>query len=140
VNRSPDTHHGRQRRCAGGRRGYEYANIISSQGQVWEVADGCDVQIQYLFSAPITFSGSGKLAAGERVRIMTETAGPEQSTVSFLPVRHEELKESLVPADVRNTPRYKDFLLSVKTGYFFEHFRLVEDAAGSAGEAPVGSN
>ena len=49
--------------------------------------------------------------------------------VNFLPVRYDELHDSLVSADVRDTPRYKKYMLSVKTGYFYEHFRLVEDVA-----------
>jgi hypothetical protein len=98
------------------------------KGQIWEVADGCDAQIEYLFSAPITLSGSGRLTAGERVCIVTETIDAQQ-IVSFLPVRYVELHESLVPAEVRNTPRYKAYTLSVKTEYFHEHFRLVEDVA-----------
>jgi hypothetical protein len=98
-------------------------------GQIWEVTDGCDAQIHYLFTAPITFSGSCRLPAGERVCIMTETADPQQIVVSFLPVRYDELHESLVPPDIRDTPRYKKYTLSVKTGYFYEHFRLIEVVA-----------
>ncbi len=98
-------------------------------GQIWEVTDGCDAQIQYLFTAPITFSGCGRLTAGERVRIMTGTTEPQPTFVSFLPVRYDELHDSLVPSDIRDTPRYKKYTLSVKTGYFFEHFRLIEDVA-----------
>jgi hypothetical protein len=98
------------------------------KGQIWEVADGCDTQVEYLFSAPITLSGSGRLTAGERVCIVTETVDA-QKIVSFLPVRYDELHESLVPSDVRNTPRYKAYTLSVKTEHFYEHFRLVEDVA-----------
>lgn len=98
-------------------------------GQIWEVTDGCDTQIQYLFTAPITFSGSGRLAAGERVCIMTGTTDPQPIVVSFLPVRYDELHESLVPPEIRDTPRYKKYLLSVTTAYFHEHFRLIEDVA-----------
>ena len=98
-------------------------------GQVWEVIDGCDAQIQYLFTAPITFSGSGRLTAGERVCIMTGTTDPQPMVVSFLPVRYDELHESLVPPDIRETPRYKKYTLSVRTGYFYEHFRLIGDVA-----------
>ena len=97
------------------------------KGQIWEVTDGCDAQIQYLFTAPITFSGSGRLTAGERVCIITETTD-SQPIVSFLPVRYDELHESLVPPDIRDTPRYKKYTLSVKAEDFHEHFRLVEDA------------
>ena len=98
-------------------------------GQIWEVTEGCDVQIQYLFTAPITFSGSGRLAAGERVRVMTGTTEPQPAFVSFLPIHYDELHDRLVPPDVRNTPRYKQYTLSVETGYFNEHFRLIEDVA-----------
>ena len=99
------------------------------EGQVWEVTDGCDAQIQYLFTAPITFSGSCRLAAGERVCIMAGTTDPQPTVVSFLPVRYDELHDSLVPPDIRDTPRYKKYILSVTTGYFHEHFTLIEDVA-----------
>jgi len=98
-------------------------------GQIWEVIDACDAQIQYLFSAPITFSGSGRLNAGERVCILTETTDLPPTVVSFLPVRYDELHDSLVPADIRDTPRYKKYMLLVNTEYFHEHFRLIEDVA-----------
>jgi hypothetical protein len=91
--------------------------------QIWEVVDGCDAQIQYLFTAPITFSGSGRLAAGERIRVLS--IGPQPATVSFLPVQYDELHDRLVPADIRNTPRYKKYVLSVDATYFQKHFRPV---------------
>ncbi len=99
---------------------------LPRSGQIWEVTDGCDAQIQYLFTAPITFSGAGRLTAGERVRIMTGAADPQPEVVRFLPVRYQELHDSLVPPDIRATPRYKEYELSVKTEYFHEHFRLIE--------------
>ncbi len=102
---------------------------VLRRGQIWEVTDGCDAQIQYLFSAPITLSGSGRLTAGERICITTETTAPQPIAVSFLPVRYDELHDSLVPPDIRDTPRYKAYRLSVMTGYFHEHFRLIEDVA-----------
>ena len=95
--------------------------------QIWEVVCGCDVHIQYLFTAPITFSGSARLAVGERVCIMTETTDTQPIVVRFMPVRYKELHDSLVPLDIRDTPRYKEYMLSVKTGCFYEHFRLVGD-------------
>ena len=95
------------------------------KGQIWEVIDGCDAHIQYLFTAPITLSGSIKLAAGEQVWVTTEATDPQSVEVSFRPVRYKELHDSLVPADVRETPRYKEYLLSVEAGYFCEHFRFV---------------
>lgn len=104
-------------------------SLFPRKGQIWEVIDGCDADIQYLFTAPITFSGSAKLAAGEQVCVMTETADPQPAIVSFLPVRYDELHDSLVPPDIRITPRYKKYMLSVKMGYFCEHFRLIRDVA-----------
>jgi hypothetical protein len=98
-------------------------------GQIWEVTDGCDAQIQFLFTAPITFSGSCRLKAGERVCIAPETTDPQPSVVSFLPVRYAELHDRLVPLDIRETPRYKKFLLSVEIGCFHEHFRLLDHLA-----------
>ena len=98
-------------------------------GQIWEVTDGCDAQIHYLFTAPITFNGSCRLTAGERVCIMTGTTDPQPMVVSFLPVRYDALHDSLVPPDIRDTPRYKKYTLSVMTGYFHEHFRFIEDVA-----------
>lgn len=99
------------------------------KGQIWEVIDLCDAQIQYFFTAPITFSGSGRLIAGERVCISTEIAHPQPTVVSFLPNRYDELHDSLVPPDIRDTPRYKAYILSVDAGYFHEHFRLIRDVA-----------
>jgi hypothetical protein len=98
-------------------------------GQIWEVTDGCDAHVQFLFTAPITFSGSCQLAAGEQVRIIAGTADPQPMNVNFLPVRYEELHHSLVPLDIRNTPRYKEYILSVKSAYFYQHFRLITGLA-----------
>ena len=65
--------------------------------------------------------------AGERVCIVTETTDPQPIMVGFLPVRYDELHDSLVPPDIRDTPRYKAYMLSVMTGYFHEHFKLIDD-------------
>ena len=96
-----------------------------SKGQIWEVIDGCDVEIQYLFTAPIIFNGAGRLNAGEQVMVVTETTDTPPVVVSFLPVRYDDLHDRLVPLDIRNTPRYKKYLLSVKTEYFCEHFKFI---------------
>ncbi len=98
-------------------------------GQIWEVTDDCDAQIQYLFTAPITFSGSGRLNCRRASSRHDRTTEPQPTVVSFLPVRYDELHDSLVPPDIRDTPRYKKYRLSVKAEYFHEHFRLIEDAS-----------
>jgi hypothetical protein len=102
---------------------------VPREGQIWEVTDGCDAQTQYLFTAPITFSGSCRLTAGERISITPTTTDRQPMVVSFLPVRYDELHDRLVPPDIRDTPRYKKYTLSVNIDYFHEHFRLVEDVA-----------
>jgi hypothetical protein len=95
-------------------------------GQLWEATDDCDVQIQYLFTAPITFSGAGRLTRGEQVSIAAETSHPQPLVVTFQPVRYAELHDSLVPLEIRQTPRYKRYLLSLQTDYFHQHFKRVE--------------
>ena len=105
---------------------------IPGEGEIWEVANDCDVHIQYLFSAPITFSGAGRLATGERVRLLPANTSPLPAIVSFIPVRYEELHNRLVPLDMRETPRYKKYVLSLKVEDFQKRFRLVDGVAKSA--------
>lgn len=105
------------------------ATLIPQQGQIWKVVAGCEVQIQYLFTAPITFSGTGKFSAGERVRVVADAGSTLPAVVYFLPVRYAELHDQLVPQDIRDTPRYKEYLLSVAAEYFQEHFRFIKNSA-----------
>lgn len=81
--------------------------------------------------------GRARLQQGERVRILTPD-DPKPIQVTFQPVRYHELHESIVPHDIRNTPGYQHYVLSLRTaytvcclreetGYFHELFRLVED-------------
>ena len=95
-------------------------------GQIWEAVNDCEAHIQYLFTAPITFSGVSLLTTGERIRITTEPTD-SQPKVSFQPVRYAELHDRLVPRDIRETPRYKEYLLSLKTEDFHAHFKLIAD-------------
>lgn len=44
-------------------------------------------------------------------------------------MRYDELHDSLVPPDMRNTPRYKEYMLSLNTASFYEHFKLIKDLA-----------
>jgi hypothetical protein len=97
------------------------------QGQIWELTDTCDAHIQYLFTAPITFSGTVNLTAGEQVSITADATAPQSAVVNFQPVRYAELHDRLVPADIRNTPRYLKYLLSVPAEYFRAHFKLIKD-------------
>jgi len=103
--------------------------LFPRKGQIWEATNECGVQIQYLFSAPITFTGAGTLPAGERVSIITAVTEPHPLFVSFEPVQYQPLHERFVPADIRDTPRFKRYRLSVKTEDFHQYFKLIEDAA-----------
>ena len=105
------------------------ATTFPRRGQIWEATHIAEAHIQYLFSAPITFSGDGSLAAGERVRIINEDSETLAVAVRFVPLRYDDLHESFVPRDVRDTPRYKAYMLSVNAEYFHGHFKLVEDPA-----------
>lgn len=100
---------------------------LPRRGQIWEATHDFEAEIQYLFNAPITFSGIGRLAAGERVCIVTEDPDSQPLVVNFLPIRYNELHDDLVPPDIRNTPRYQKYTLSLKTEQFQEHFKLIED-------------
>lgn len=102
--------------------------VFPRDGQIWEVVDECDAHVFYIFAAPASSGGRGSLSTGERVRIMG-IPDPQPIRVSFLPVRYDELHDNLVPREVRRTPRYTNYALSVKTEYFNKHFRLVEDVA-----------
>ncbi|MBI4529254.1 MAG: hypothetical protein HY695_36105 [Deltaproteobacteria bacterium] len=72
--------------------------VFPRGGQVWEVVDECDVQVDYIFAAPAGCGGNGGLRKGERVRIMTGGTDPEPLIVFFLPVRYDDLHDTLVPA------------------------------------------
>ena len=96
-------------------------------GQVWEALDDCDVQVEYIFAAPGGGGGEGRLAKGERVRIMEGGVDAAPIVVCFLPLRYDALHERHVPEDVRGSPRYTNYSLAVTTAYFNAHFAPVGD-------------
>jgi len=101
--------------------------VFPRAGQLWEAIAECDVRVHYIFATAASSSGAGKLASGERVRILKGRNEPKPIHVSFLPVRHVDLLASLVPEDVRREPLYTGYVLSVKTAYFNKYFGLIED-------------
>ena len=101
--------------------------IFPKEGQVWEAVSECEVDFEVFFCAPGGGpAGTFRLAGGERVRIgsLTNTEG---LFVHFVPLRYEQLQDVIVAPQVRANPRYSDYALGAKTGYFNAHFRLVED-------------
>ncbi|MGA3285286.1 MAG: hypothetical protein ABSD57_12625 [Verrucomicrobiota bacterium] len=103
--------------------------VFPRAGQLWEVISECDVLVHYVFATAASSSGAGKLASGERVRILKTRNEPKPILVSFLPVRYDDLHVGFVPEDVRHEPLYTGYVLSVKTAYFNQHFKLIEDVA-----------
>jgi hypothetical protein len=103
--------------------------IFPRIGQILESISECDVIVRYVFAAPASQSGSGRLAIGERVRIGAGGREPKPIFVNFQPLRYDDLHASLVPAEVRSEVVYTSYVLSTKTVYFNEHFRLIEDVA-----------
>jgi hypothetical protein len=88
----------------------------------------------------VVFPGIGQLREGERVRILSLDDADKPLQIGFQPVRCQDLEANIVPEEVRNTPGYIDYELSLKTAktaadfakdecptYFNEAFRLVED-------------
>ena len=101
--------------------------IFPREGQLWEAVSDCEVDFEVFFAAPGGGpSGTANLPKGERVRIGRQT-NSDALLVQFVPLRYEELQDAIVAPHVRANPRYSDYALYAKTGYFNEHFRLVKD-------------
>jgi len=120
-------------------------------GQVWETIRECEVPFQVRFSIQASAwlfkpggpakevqallpGGKARLAAGERVRIESVDDPERPLYVTFVPVRYEELYESIVPVEHRRPSSH--YVLALRTAYtpycvreerafFTELFRLV---------------
>ncbi len=136
--------------------------VFPRVGQVWETIRDCEVPFQVWFSItatnvwlPKTTSllsglptpptkevqallpgGKARLAQGERVRIRSVDDPGRPLQVTFVPLRYDELYETIVPADQRRSSSH--YVLVLRTAYtpccsreekvyFNELFRLVED-------------
>jgi hypothetical protein len=129
--------------------------VLPIEGQIWEAVRDCEVPLRASISrAPISainFAGlspaginlllgsaTARLCSGERVRIVE--SGPKPVTVRFVPVRYEQLHDSLVPLQLRHAPGYSGYTLQLKLArtvsdsckvgslsltFFSEAFRLV---------------
>ena len=130
-------------------------------GQVWEAVRDCEVWFRVLFSITATPNvwlpkaaaavclptpmskeflvpgGKARLQQGERVRIRSVDDASKPLHVTFVPLRYDELYESIVPADHRRSSSH--YVLTLRTAYtpccsreerafFTELFRLVEDS------------
>ena len=127
------------------------------EGQIWEAVCDCEVDLHASISRAPTINfaglspaeinlllgfGTARLCLGERVRIFQ--SGPKPVTIHFVPVRYEQLHESLVPFQLRHAPGYSGYTLQLKLArtvsdfcqpgfpsrtFFNEAFKLV--SAGS---------
>ena len=106
-------------------------------GQIWEAVRDCEVYFMAWVPKAIPPGGRARLQRGERVRILP-LDDPRPMQVTFQPVRYHELRECIVPRDIRDRTGDQYYVLSLKTartacclqhepGFFHELFRLVED-------------
>jgi len=128
--------------------------VFPRPGQIWEARHDCEVNFSAWFSgppfiwvpgkhyvpddAPVRF-GRAKLARGERVRI-GPTDDPKPLSVSFKPLRYDELHADIVSEALRQAPGYSHYTLMLRVAhtqccrpreatYFAEAFALIEDLA-----------
>jgi hypothetical protein len=125
--------------------------IFPCAGQIWETIRDCDVDFfprpaNLLWAPQANPSVLRKLARDriqlrrhERIRIL-RTDDKRPLFVMFVPVRYDELHESIVAHEIRSLPGYLGYELQVKTArtiadfnkescqtYFNEAFRLIRD-------------
>jgi len=137
--------------------------VFPRVGQVWEAIFDCEVAFQVRFSMTATKvwllkpssllsglpnapakevqallpGGKARLQQGERVRIRSVDDPDRPLHVTFVPLRYDELYESIVPADHRRSSSH--YVLVLRTAYtpccsreerafFTQLFRLVEDS------------
>jgi hypothetical protein len=128
--------------------------VFPRAGQVWATVRDCEVSfrasIDYGISPPdparllqdfARLFGVALLRQGERVRILGVDDPDKPLSVTFQPLRYQELHERVVPEDIRRSPGYAGYELSLKTAktlsvygketpqtYFTEAFMLVDAA------------
>jgi hypothetical protein len=132
--------------------------LFPRAGQIWEAVRDCEVafspciafpdpqspqgqrDLQKLQAAPHVVIGSRVLLRkGERVRIL-EIHDPKPIFVNCVPLRYDELHDSVVPSETRKFPGYRGYKLQIKTAktiadlcqegcraFLNESFKLVQD-------------
>jgi hypothetical protein len=98
--------------------------VFPRKNQVWETIRDCEVRFVAVYEGQAGQVGAAWLPTTERVRILADC---EQAvSVSLLPLRYDELHNSIVPEGIRQSPSYRDYLLDLRVSDFNEHFLLVE--------------
>ena len=119
------------RRCQDYERSQLPADILFPRpGQIWEAVRDCEVQVLKCIDSKRMCGVPTRLQQGERVCIVGVDA-PKALQVTFQPVRHQELHESIAPKSFRSHfsmrmartgPAFGEV-----TGYFNEMFKMVQD-------------
>jgi hypothetical protein len=99
--------------------------VFPADGEVWEAIGDVEVLVMRHYAAPVTDTNEAVLPLGERVRVIGSHL-PEPIIITAVPVRYDELLATLVPADVREEPRFTNYSLSIKTADFNQNFWRVE--------------
>lgn len=95
--------------------------VFPADGEVWEAIGGAEVVVMHHYAAPFTDTSEAVLPLGERVRVIGSHE-PKPIIVAAVPLRHDELLDTLVPAGVRAEPRFTNYTLSIRTTYFNHRF------------------
>lgn len=95
--------------------------VFPADGEVWEAIGDAEVLVMQHYAAPFTLTNEAVLPLGERVRVIGSHL-PRPIVIAAVPLRHDELLATLVPADVRAEPRFDSYSLSIPTAYFNQHF------------------
>src|SRR4030095_15774167 len=111
--------------------------VIPRPGQIWETVRDCEVAFRAFLPAPRPTAllptlpkglarftapdmksymrqfGTTRLQRGEKVRVC-ELWEPKPISIAFVPLKYDELQESIVPPEVRSLAGYHGYTLSVK--------------------------
>jgi hypothetical protein len=135
--------------------------VVPRAGEIWEAVRDCEVNFRIHHTEPygpklfksvasmtapaaahiLLFGGKAQLGRGERIQIVAVDDPKKPLSVTFVPVRYQELEEGIVPEEMRKTPAFGGYELSVRTArtiahipkqdsetYFIEAFKLVRKA------------
>ena len=99
--------------------------IFPAAGQIWEAVEDTPVTYIIWYKAPYSDGGEAVLPKGERLVIDRRATGPSIHA-SCEALRHAEMESVLIPAHTRNSRKYSDYGLMIRTAVLNRCCRLVE--------------
>jgi hypothetical protein len=135
--------------------------VVPREGEIWEAVQNCEVNFRVRHTEPyslklfkavggmatgatahiLLFGGKAQLRNGERIQIVAVDDPKRPLFVTFVPVRYQELQETIVPEETRKMPAFGGYELSLRTArtiahipkqdsetYFIDAFKLVMNA------------